>query len=121
MATPLTVTITNLTVPADDNFLPLVGFTIPAGYSTLEVHLDLTQWTAADNIFVFASYSTDGGTTWSDQGGIGTNGGVHLAKDGVTPIRPGFNTGVPAGTGIKARAHFIVPSSQTVSGTVTLT
>lgn len=121
MATPVTVTITNLSVPSGDNFLPAVGFTIPAGYTNLDVHIDLTQWAPTDNIFLFASYSADGGATWSDQGGIGTNGGVHLAKDGITPIRPGFNVGVPSGTGIKVRAHFNVPSSQTTSGTVTIT
>jgi hypothetical protein len=120
--TPVTITITNLLVPSGDNFMPLVGVTIPSGYSNLEVRLDLSNWAATDNIFILASYSTDGGTNWADEGGVGTNGGVHFARGSTTVVTlTGFNVDVPTGVGVKVRAHFIVPSSQHTSGTLTLT
>lgn len=118
--TPVTFTLTNLNVPAGDNFMPANGTTIPTGYTQLTVRMDLTSWQPTDNIYVLANYSTDGGTTWSDQGGVMTNGGQHFNTDGITPLQPGFIAGVPAGSGVKVRAHFIVPSAHQISGSLTL-
>lgn len=120
-ATPITVTISNLNVNAGDHYLPAAGTTIPAGYTMLHMEFDTSNWASTDNIFVFAQYSTDSGTTWADEGGIETNGGPHFARDGVTPALPNFNCTVPTGTGVLVRAHYIVPSSQTIpSGAITL-
>lgn len=120
MVVPVSVTITNLNVNAGDHFLPANGQTIPSGYTQLSVALDLSNWQLTDNIFVFASYSTDNGSTWADNGGIETNGGPHFAKDGVTPALPNFTVAVPSGTGVKVRAHYIVPSTQQISGSLGL-
>jgi hypothetical protein len=120
-ATPLTVTITNLNVQAGDNFLPAGGSVIPAGYTQLTISLDLSQWQQTDDIFVFASYSTDGGATWSDQGGMEVNGGSHFCRGSTTQFcNATFSAGVPSGNGVKVRAHYVVPSTQQVSGSLTL-
>lgn len=122
MATPITVTISNLNVGQGDHFFPTGGVTIPAGYTNLHMELDTSNWLPTDNIFVFIQYSMDGGTTWADEGGIETDGGPHFARDGVTPALPNFNAQVPQGVGVKARVHYIVPSTQQVpSGAITLT
>jgi hypothetical protein len=123
MATPITVTVNNVAVQAGDTFLPPSGATIPDGYTTMSVQADMANWAATDNVFLFANFSTDGGNSWFDSAGVGTNGGVHHDRQGNVAL-VGFVASIPpeqAGTGVKVRIHWIVPSTQTTHGSITLT
>jgi hypothetical protein len=123
MATPITFTINSVTVQAGDTFLPASGATIPAGYTQMAVQADMSNWSTSDNVFLFASFSLDGGNSWFDSAGVGTNGGVHHDRHGNV-VLVGFQASIPqeqVSAGVKIRAHWIVPSTQTSNGVITLT
>jgi hypothetical protein len=60
-------------------------------------------------------FSSDGGATWVESGGITTTGGPHFERDGTTPANPRFAGGfMPTGSGARARLTATLSEPATV-------
>ena len=123
MASPV-INLGNVHIKGGGDYTPNVnGRSYPYSsgqYTSYAAQADVSAWTAADVITITPQVNVDG-AGWVDDGSITTTGGVHLAKDGVTVIFPGWVGALPAfQTSMLMRLFVLAPSGGSLTGTFTL-